>query len=106
MDSTATRGNIRTVAGLAGVALTLAVVVSLVPREEPGSAGSWQPPAGHVVVDTVDLGDDRALRLWVKPGSWYVESLIEGEHEAFIGAGGGDDRFTVAEGCRTIGGCW
>ncbi|WJK35554.1 hypothetical protein [Solwaraspora sp. WMMA2065] len=97
MDSSATRGNIRTVAGLAGAALALAVVVSLVPRDEPGPAESWRPPAGHVVVDTVDLGDDRALRLWVKPGSWYVESLIDGEHEAFIGAGGGGDQFTVAE---------
>jgi|GEM_PF-1767437 len=97
MDSSATRGNIRTVAGLVGVALALAVVVSLVPHEESVPAGPWQPPAGYALADTVDLGDDRALRLWAKPGSWYVESLVEGEHEAFIGAGGGDDQFTVAE---------
>ncbi|ROO59371.1 hypothetical protein EDC02_1169 [Micromonospora sp. Llam0] len=97
MDSSATRGNIRTVVGLAGAALALAVVVSLVPRDDPGPAEPWRPPAGHVVVDTVDLGDDRVLRLWVKPGSWYVQRLADGEHEAFIGAGGGGDQFTVAE---------
>ncbi|MFV2109151.1 hypothetical protein [Micromonospora sp. LOL_015] len=97
MDNSATRGNIRSVAGLVGVAPALAVVVSLVPRDEPGPAESWRPPAGHVVVDTVDLGDDRTMRLWVQPGSWYVQRLVDGEHEAFIGAGSGGDQFTVAE---------
>ncbi|WP_326554223.1 hypothetical protein [Micromonospora sp. NBC_01813] len=97
MERAVIRGNIRTVGGLAAVAVALAVVVSLVPRDEPGLIDPWRPPAGHVLADTVDLGDDRALRLWVKPGGWYVQSLVAGQHEASIGAGGRGDQFTVAE---------
>ncbi|MFY1694559.1 MULTISPECIES: hypothetical protein [unclassified Solwaraspora] len=97
MDSAAIRGNVRTVVGLVGVALVLAAVVSLTPRGGPAAAGSWQPPAGHVLADTVELGDDRALRLWTKPGAWYVERLIDGQHEEIIGASVGGDRYTVTE---------
>ncbi|MDG4770373.1 hypothetical protein [Solwaraspora sp. WMMD792] len=106
MDGTAIRGNVRTVVGLVGVALALAVVVSLVPHEESVPAGPWQPPASYALADTVDLGDGRTVRLWTKPGAWYVEILGDGQHEEFFGVGGGSDRFTVAEVCRTIGGCW
>lgn len=97
MDSAAIRGNVRTVVGLVGVALALAVVVSLTPRDESAAAGSWQPPTGQVLADTVELGDDRALRLWTKPGAWYVERLIDGQHAEVIGVGGGGDRFTVTD---------
>ncbi|WFE29050.1 hypothetical protein O7623_07665 [Solwaraspora sp. WMMD791] len=97
MDSAAIRGNVRTVVGLVGVALALSAVVSLTPRDESAAAGSWEPPAGHVLADTVELGDDRALRLWTKPGAWYVERLIDGQHEEIIGASVGGDRYTVTE---------
>ncbi|MEV4539282.1 hypothetical protein AB0J82_36465 [Asanoa sp. NPDC049518] len=97
MDVALVRSNVRSVLGLAGVGLVLTAVVSLAPRQVDDQIRSWQAPAGYAVAETVPVGNDRVLRLWLGPTGWYVESVFSGTSESAVGGNRGGDQFTVSE---------
>ncbi|MEO3745423.1 hypothetical protein [Plantactinospora sp. B5E13] len=97
MDTAVRRTNLRSLVGLAAVALALVAAARLVPSDEPTTpAPAWQPPDGFVAAQTVDLGDGRTLRLWTATTGWSVGSLVEGRHAGAVSAWGGGDQYTVA----------
>jgi len=94
---TVARSNIRSVVGLLGVGLLIAAVVRLSPDVGRASVREWRAPAGYALADTVPVGPDRTLRLWIAPGGWYVESVSAGRSDSAVGAAGGRDQFAVSE---------
>jgi hypothetical protein len=97
MDASVVRSNIRSVAGLVGVTLALTAVIRLVPDERHTPLTPWQPPAGYTVADTIPVGTDRVLRLWIGPGGWCAQSLERDRHVASVETSAGGDTFTVSE---------
>ncbi|MDG4825374.1 hypothetical protein O7635_26305 [Asanoa sp. WMMD1127] len=97
MDVAVVRFTLRSVVGLVGVALVLAVAVRWSPRADHAAVAAWRPPVGYALAETVPLSGDRALRLWTGPNGWQVESLVAGRSESAVGAAGGVDQFAVSE---------
>lgn len=96
VNAVAARSAARSLAGLVGVGLALAALTMFVPgrQDKPADAG-WAPD-GYAPVETVALDGDRALRLWVSPSGYWVQSLRGGAHVAATGAAGSRDHYTAS----------